>query len=354
MTIENIKRHGLLLLEVINGSRAFGLHKEDSDTDIRGVFYLPKRKFYGLGYIPQVSNASNDIVYYELGRFIELLIKNNPGMLEILATPDDCILYRHPVMDSLPLSLFLSKLCKDSFGGYAYTQVKKARGYNKKMMNPVAKERKSVTDFCYVIKGQYSKPLNEWLAENQLRSSLCGLVSVPHANGMYALYYDATGTKGYRGIASGELANEVCLSSVAEAQEPLIHLYFNRDGYSAYCKTYAEYWEWIEKRNEERWLMNDHHGKGYDAKNMMHTIRLLQEAQEILRDGVLQPRRNNRDELLAIKAGAYEYEELLDMSSRLMEQIELEWLNSKLPETPDSKRIEAILVTIRNELYSSW
>ncbi len=42
------------------------------------------------------------------------------------------------------------------------------------------------------------------------------------------------------------------------------------------------------KRNEERWMMNDSHGKGYDAKNMMHTIRLLQEAEEILRDGILQ------------------------------------------------------------------
>lgn len=83
-------------------------------------------------------------------------------------------------------------------------------------------------------------------------------------------------------------------------------------------------------------------------------IRLLQEAEEILRDGVLQPRRSNRNELLAIKAGAYEYEQLLNISSQLMEKIELEWLNSKLPETPDSKRIEAILVDIRNELYSTW
>jgi hypothetical protein len=315
---------------------------------------MPKRKFYGLEYIPQVSNETNDIVYYELGRFVELLIRNNPSMLEMLATPEDCVLFRHHVMNSLPLSLFLSKLCKDSFGGYAHTQVRKARGYNKKMMNPMDKERKSITDFCYVIEAQHSRPLMEWLKEKQLQQSHCGLASVPHANGVYAIFYDAQGLRGYRGIVSGEQANEVCLSSIEEGQEPLAHLYFNKDGYSAYCKAYSEYWDWVEKRDEERWLMNDTHGKGYDAKNMMHTIRLLQEAEEILRDGVLQPRRSNREELLAIKAGAYEYEQLLQMSEDLMQRIEHAWLNSKLPETPDSKRIEAILVTIRNELYSSW
>lgn len=354
MTIKEIKSHGLLLFEVVSGSRAFGLHTESSDTDLRGIFYMPKRKFYGLEYIPQLSNESNDIVYYELGRFIELSIKNNPAMLEMLATPEDCILYKHPVMDSLPVSLFLSKLCKDSFGGYAHTQGKKAKGCNKKMMNPVEKERRSVTDFCYLVNGQYSRPLKEWLLEKGWKEDNCGLASVPHAKGLYALYYDASGLKGYRGIISGELANEVCVSSIEEGEEPVAHLYFNKDGYSAYCKAYSGYWDWVEKRNEDCWLTNDTHGKGYDAKNMMHTIRLLQEAEEILRDGVLQPRRRNREELLAIKSGLYEYEQLLDLSSTLMEKIELAWLNSKLPETPDSKRIEAILVTIRNELYSSW
>ena len=42
------------------------------------MYYLPKDQFYGLQYIPQVSNETNDEVYYELGRFVELLLKNNP------------------------------------------------------------------------------------------------------------------------------------------------------------------------------------------------------------------------------------------------------------------------------------
>jgi len=352
MTIKEIKNHGLLLFECVSGSRAYGLHTEQSDTDIKGVFYLPKRKYYGLEYIPQVSNETNDIVYYELGRFVELLLKNNPGMIELLATSGDAVLYKHPVMNSFPLELVLTKLCKDSFAGYAHTQVKKARGYNKKMLNPVEKERKSVLDFCYVIEGKYSKALPDWLAANQLKQEYCGLVSVTHASGLYALYYDEAAR--YSGVISGPDANDVSLSSAEADAEQLAYLSFNKDGYSAYCKTYQEYWDWVEMRNETRWLGNDAHGKGYDAKNMMHTIRLLQEAEEILRDGTLQLKRSNRDELLKIKAGEYEYDQLLTMADELLQKTERAWMNSKLPETPDAKRIEAILVIVRNELYSSW
>ena len=115
MTITDIKENKLLLFECISGSKAYGLDTPQSDTDLKGVFYLPKKHFYGLEYIPQISNETNDEVYYELGRFVELLAKNNPTILELLATPDDCILYRHPLMNRLNIDMFLSKRCKDSF-----------------------------------------------------------------------------------------------------------------------------------------------------------------------------------------------------------------------------------------------
>jgi predicted nucleotidyltransferase len=44
-----------------------------------------------LEYTEQVSDASNDVVYYELKRFIELLYRNNPNLLELLSSPADCV-----------------------------------------------------------------------------------------------------------------------------------------------------------------------------------------------------------------------------------------------------------------------
>ena len=66
LTIDWIKDNGLLVFEVIAGSKAYGLDNEKSDTDIRGVFILPKDMYYGLEYTEQVNNETNDIVYYEL------------------------------------------------------------------------------------------------------------------------------------------------------------------------------------------------------------------------------------------------------------------------------------------------
>lgn len=98
LTLEDLHTQNLILLEAVSGSRAYGLATPDSDTDIKGVFYLPKSMFYGMEYIPQISNETNDIVYYELGRFIELLLQSNPNTLELLASPSDCVRYRSPLM----------------------------------------------------------------------------------------------------------------------------------------------------------------------------------------------------------------------------------------------------------------
>jgi predicted nucleotidyltransferase len=84
MTIEELKSRNCLLFECISGSRAYGTDLPTSDTDIKGVFVLPEDEFFGLRYIEQINNASNDIVYYELKRFIELLNRNNPNILEML------------------------------------------------------------------------------------------------------------------------------------------------------------------------------------------------------------------------------------------------------------------------------
>ena len=351
MTVSEIKDRDLLLFECISGSRAYGLNTSKSDIDLKGVFYLPAEQFYGLHYIPQISSETNDEVYYELGRFVELLVKNNPNMLEMLATPDDCVLYRHPLMSRLEINMFLSKLCKETFAGYAISQIHKARGLKKKILNPVAVERMSALDFCHVVQGYSSVSASQWLEAHGLSQKSCGLAAIPHARELYALFYDHDGTLGYRGIVSGDTANDVALSSIPKGEKELAILFFNKDGYSAYCREYREYWEWVGKRNKERYSNTMQHGKNYDAKNMMHTIRLLQVAEEILTAGRLYLKRPNREELLSIKAGNAEYDDLLNQATGLIERIEAAYTSSSLLETPDEKAIEKILAEMRMELY---
>ena len=347
--IAYLKTHNLLLLEVISGSQAYGLATPQSDCDIKGVYYLPKELFYRGMYIDQVQNETNDEVYYELGKFIELLGRNNPNLLEMLASPPECVLYRHPLMDLLKPEMFLSLKAKETFAGYAYTQIKKAGGLNRKWNNPMPERRKSVPEFCYVLKDKAALPFEQWLTEMGLEEMHCGLTAVAHVKDVYALYYSRETP--YGGIISGMAANEVQTVSVSKDAVPVSYLYFNQDAYSMHCKQYREYHQWLNLRNEERYLGNLSHNQGYDAKNMMHTIRLLQVALELLQTGHIAVHRPNRDELLAIKSGKYTYDALMEMAAGLMQEIESAAMTSTLPLESDKKAMQKALYHMRLELY---
>jgi len=351
MTIQDLHDQQLLLLECISGSKAYGLDLPTSDTDIKGVYILPKAQFYGLEYIPQVSDEKNDEVYYEIGRFVELLYKNNPNILEMLATPDSHILFRHPLMDNIRLDMVLSKLCRQTLAGYAQTQLKKARGLNKKILNPMGEERKSLLHFCQVTEEKQSSGLLDWLKTTNRVQTQCGLVKLEKMKNLFALYYDDDQIIGYQGITQKDSANEVTLSSVPKSEIPVGYLYVNLEGYSKYCKDYKEYWAWVKKRNEVRYENTVTHGKNYDAKNMMHTFRLLQMAEEILATGQVLVKRPNREELLAIRRGKFTYDELIAKAEIQLEKVEAAYQISTLPEQADKVVLEQALIEIREAWY---
>ena len=352
MTIEQLHTEGCILFECISGSRAYGTDLPTSDTDIKGVFIIPEVRLFGLGYVEQINDERNDVVYYELRRFVELLMKNNPNILEMLNSPIDCILQKDPLFDLLTTDMFLSKLCKNAFAGYAFSQIKKAHGLNKKIVNPMAKERKSILDFCYVVKGQGSIPLSKWLKNNDLQQEKCGLVNIANMMGCFSVFYDADGLKQYKGVMRKDEANDVLLSSVVKGESPVATLFFNKDGYSKYCKDYREYWAWVENRNEARYENTVASGKNYDAKNMMHTFRLLDMAEEMLKTGKVNVRRPNRETLLAIRKGEFDYELLLAQAEQKLTEIDKAFDVSDLPDTPDVEKIEPILIEIRRKWYA--
>ncbi|WP_219601055.1 DNA polymerase beta superfamily protein [Hymenobacter sp. DG01] len=356
LTISDLRQRGLILFEAISGSRAYGTHLPHSDTDLKGVFILPEAEFYGLTYVPQVANATNDEVFYELRRFVELLVKNNPTVLELLGTPEDCVVYRHPLFDSFRAEDFLSKLCRRSFAEYAVAQIRKARGLNKKINHPEPPQRKSVLDFCYVTVGAGAQPVATWLERRGYAAHQCGLANVNHLTDLYALFVDKTSGQrhGYRGLVRDpETSQDVQLSAVPKGEMPVAYLSFNRNGYSTYCRVYREYQEWKQKRNPERYQNTVQHGKNYDAKNMLHVFRLLRMAEEIASDGQLHVRRPDREFLLQIRRGEFEYEQLVAEAEALVERVSNAFATSALPDTPDADAAEQLLVRTRRAWYAA-
>lgn len=356
MTIADLRHRGLILFEALSGSRAYGTDLPHSDVDLKGVFILPETEFYGLHYLPQVANDTNDEVFYELRRFVELLLKSNPTALELLASPPDCVRYCHPLFEAFRVEDFLSQLCRQSFAEYAVAQIRKARGLNKKINHPEPPKRKSVLDFCYVTAGAGAQPVEAWLARRNLRADQCGLTNVPHLPDLYALFVDDTpgGQRhGYRGLVrAAETSQDVQLSAVPKGEEPVAYLSFNRNGYSTSCRVWREYQEWEQKRNPERYQNTVQHGKNYDAKNMLHVFRLLGMALDVATTGQLCVRRPNREFLLQIRRGEFDYEQLIAEADALVAEVDAAFATATLPETPNQAAAERLLVQVRRQWYN--
>jgi predicted nucleotidyltransferase len=194
MTIEELRKSGWIGYEYMRGSHMYHLNIETSDIDVGGVFICPKEMLLGLrsNYQEQIADEKNDTVFYEFGRWIELLMKANPTALESLFAPKDCIIGEvNPAIQHIidNRDMFVSKECFKTFYGYAVSQIGKARGLNKKIVNPIS-ERKDILDFCYTIKNQGSQPIKDFLEANNLDQKYCGLVNVPNMRDVYGVYYD--------------------------------------------------------------------------------------------------------------------------------------------------------------------
>jgi len=122
----DIQKH--CLYSVISGSKAYGLDTPTSDTDIRGVVYLPERMLLGLGRFEQIENQSKDICYYSLQKLFNLALKNNVHAMEMLWMPKRTVNFIHPLFEQVldNKNLFMSKRIAYTCGGYAFQQVKVA------------------------------------------------------------------------------------------------------------------------------------------------------------------------------------------------------------------------------------
>lgn len=345
---------------VIRGSHAYGTNLPTSDVDFAGVMVQPIEDILGMSYKEQINDDKNDIVIYEVKRFLELVGSNNPNILELLNTPEDCVLYKHPSFDLIleNADRFLTKACANSFGGYARQQITKAKGQDKKQNWEKDKvERKTPLDFCYVVqdKGSGSLPLSDFLSDLNITQDNIGLVNVPNARDMYAMYLDVAGGElKFKGVA-GEDSNELRLSSIPK-ESPLVihlgHLSYNKDGYTSHCKDYNSYQVWLNNRNESRWVDVKGHGQKIDGKNMMHCKRLMDMSKEIAQGKGVIVRRPDAESLIGIRKGEVDLQSLIDTANEELKEIDHLFKNSNLPDKVDMGVMEDILLLVRKNIYN--
>ncbi len=351
MNLEQLYASDYMLLKAIVGSNLYGLNTKDSDVDHKGIFVLPNKELGKMHRIEQVSDARQDNTFYEIGRFLQLAMKANPNILELFYLPEDMILEKTSAYNLLVKNrdMFLTKSIRNSLGGYAIAQIHKARGKNKKIVNPVDKIRKTPLDFCYILNITGAEPLRQWLTVQRgdaFKQEKYGLSKVDHAHNIYYIYYDED-IYDFKGIVN-EDSNELRLSSIPK--ECIIQfevLYYNSEGYSEHCKDYKEYWDWMEDRNEARYASVEIHGKGYDGKNLMHCFRLLDMGIDAAKYGELIVKRPNKDWLLKVKHGEFEYDDLIIQAEEKLEEFDAVIQICDLPEKIDIKKVNELLLEIR-------
>ena len=350
---------------VVRGSHAYGTNVSTSDTDYAGVFIQSMDDILGLNYKEQINDDSNDTVIYELRRFLGLLASNNPTVLELLNTPEDCVIYKDPVFDLIleNREKFITKICANSFGGYAKQQISKAKGQDKKQNWEKDKvTRKTPLDFCYIHRGEKSIPLVNFMEEKGMDQRFCGLSNLPHSRDTYALFYDFKEEEtngeiknlGFKGIVF-EDSNQVRLSSIPVDTPKnyfIGHMSYNKDGYSQHCKDYLSYQEWLENRNEARWVDVKSHGQKIDGKNMMHCKRLMGMAREIAEGKGIVVRRKDAEYLISIRRGEVDLQTLIDEVEVEIKEIDRLFKESNLPDSVDVKFINDLLINIRKKVYN--
>lgn len=383
-----LKDNDCILFEAITGSQAHGTSTPESDVDKAFIYILPQEKLYGLEFdFSEQIRVHADYTGFEIKRFLELAHSNNPTVLELFYSPEDCIIKKHKayqhaidIRDQL-----LTKVCRYSFAGYARKQIQKAKGLDK-MQNWERDRvtRKEPMDFCYIIDGHGSRPLKDYLDKNGMEQKFCGVTKIPNARDVYGLFYDwdahicfseleteehrehnkkiiRESNKpmglGYKGISKTGVgknvaeSNQLRLSSIPKGEVIDAIMVYNKDSYTKSCKDYASYQTWLENRNEQRYVDKKEHGQSYDGKNLMHCKRLLQIAREIAETGTMTIRRPNREELLDIRRGKVDLEELITWAESEMSELDALFDNSNLPDGVPRELINDTLVKIREDFY---
>jgi len=344
-----------ILFECIAGSRAYGTGVSTSDEDIRGLFALPAAKYLDLSApADQVSDDRGNVVYYSLRRFIELLTHANPNILELLYMPEDCVRRSSPEFHTLEAhrDIFISKQCADTHAGYAMAQIKKAKGQNKWINNPKPAAPPNKEDFCFII--PWETHVQKYPARPvPLRTIGWSLkefhaARLEHTRDIYRLYHYGTRS---RGVFRGDMIVCESIPEEDEASRFAGFLLYTEHAWKQALSDHQSYWAWRRNRNEARWQQQERGELDFDAKNMMHTVRLLLSGRSLMKFGrpIVRFTGDDLALLMSIREGKLPFDEIMSIAQEILSECEQLKTTTGLPDVCDATQANALLHTITDD-----
>ena len=369
LSISELKKTDWVIYETVVGSHAYGTNTPESDVDVRGVFVYPEAVYVNLDeHEPQASDSKHDIVYYSLKKLFELLKTSNPNMIELLWMPEKGITVKSDGMQKIidNRHLFISKEAYQTHSGYAFAQIKKAKGQNKKVHNPETKEQPKKEDFCWITQYFYGKPTGFRsngqdvyeddvfpcrpvpLSSTDIKLNEYHASSLEHSHNMFRLYHYGEKAKGvFRG---DDMLVCESIPKEDEIEKFRCLLTYSQKDFEKALKNHRSYWDWKNNRNEARWIDQEKGKLNYDQKNMMHCMRLLLSGENILRNGepIVRFEGEDLEYLMSIRRGEMSYEQLMKDVEQKMKVLEDLYQNSTtIPETVNEKEIVKLYEEVR-------
>lgn len=296
------------ILRVRHGSHAYGTNIATSDLDVKGVCIEPMTHQLGfLHTFEQYERAASkghetDEVIYSLKKFAKLAADCNPNIIEVLHVDESDVLHMDEFGEELRSHKddFLSKKAKFTFSGYAHAQLKRIKTHRAWLLNPPA-----------ALPSRKEFGLSE---SSKISASELGAFEASIQQGIEI-----------------EMPKDVLTLFVLEKR------------YHSAKVQFEQYENWKKTRNAARADLEAKYG--YDTKHGMHLLRLMRMCVEILETGKVLVKRPDREELLQVRAGAWEYDRLIEEAEALEQKCDKLYLTSEaLQKEPDRNFLDELVV----------
>lgn len=292
-----------LIFEAITGSRLYGVHREDSDYDYRGVCIPPMDVLLNpfMSFNQKDSGfTEEDRTIYALGQFFKLCSGGNPNIVEFLFINEENIKVNTDAWRKIVENrhLFLSKVIRHRFSGYAFSQIARIERHRKWFIDP---PKEKPTRKMFGLKGSPDISL-AWLEAVKTTHNL-------------------------------KLIDDKYKGEFQKEQD-----------YRTAKKSWDNYMAWKKGRNPSRRELEEKFG--YDCKHASHVFRLMTEGKELLLTGNITFPLRNAEEIFAVKNGKYEYEELLSMAKKMDKEFDIWYDKSPLPHKPNINALTNLYFSI--------
>lgn len=290
----------------IAGSFAYGTNNENSDLDIRGFAVESVDALLTGKAFEQVENKNTDTVIYGLRKFFYLCAGGNPNVIELLGTKPEHVLHMNAIGKKVRdnAEIFLSKRAFKSFAGYATAQLRRLQNALAHDSYPEREKNqhilKSIEHMMLTTRAEYG--LNDAMINFTMRDEEI-VVTVD--------------------------AKELPLRKFLAVNSNLETMLSNYDKLNH------------RNRKKDAALLNKH---------AMHLIRLYLTGIDILEGrGVITYREKELPLLRKIRAGEIPFEDIFAMADEYESQLQSVYKNSKLPDNPDTSKIDKLLLEIYHE-----